>query len=170
MKRLHVHVTVEGLDRSIGFYSTLFGAPPSLVKPDYAKWMLEDPRVNFAISSRGREPGVDHIGIQTETAEELAELSGRLKAAGEQTLDQTAASCCYAKSDKAWVNDPSGVKWETFHTFGEETVYGEDAAPAAATDGAPAAESACCTPEIPQGVCCPPKVELAPEAPCCAPV
>ena len=168
MKRLHVHVTVEGLDRSIGFYSTLFGAAPTVVKPDYAKWMLEDPRVNFAISSRGRAPGVDHVGIQTETPEELAELAGRLKAAGEQTLDQTAASCCYARSDKAWVNDPSGVKWETFHTFGEETVYGEDAAPVEAKEEAPAADAACCTPETPQGVCCPPKAELEPQAPCCA--
>jgi catechol 2,3-dioxygenase-like lactoylglutathione lyase family enzyme len=142
MKRLHVHVTVDGLDRSIGFYSTLFGAAPNVVKPDYAKWMLDDPRVNFAISSRGRTAGVDHIGIQTDTAEELRELADRLKAAGETTVDQTAASCCYARSDKAWVNDPSGVKWETFHTFGEETLYGEDGAPVTA----PATASACCAP------------------------
>ncbi len=145
MTRLHVHVSVEEIDRSIGFYSTLFGAEPSVVKADYAKWMLEDPRVNFAISQRGHAAGVDHIGIQTDTPEELDELASRMKAAGEQTLEQTAASCCYARSNKAWVNDPSGVKWETFHTFGEETVYGEDAAPVVVKDTA-AGTSACCAP------------------------
>ena len=141
MKRMHVHVTVQDLTRSIGFYSTLFGADPVVVKDDYAKWMLDDPRVNFAISDRARAPGVDHLGIQVESAEELAVLSSRLKAAGEVTRDQEAATCCYARSDKAWVNDPSGLRWETFHTFGEATSYGEDEA-----DVAPAAEahSACC--------------------------
>jgi hypothetical protein len=140
MKRLHLHVSVDGLDRSIGFYTTLFGAQPSVVKPDYAKWMLDDPKVNFAISDRGRPAGIDHLGIQTESGYELAELARRLKAAGEQTIDQTATACCYARSDKAWVNDPSGIKWETFHTFGEETSYGEDL---------PAdADSACCAPAI----------------------
>ena len=146
MKRLHVHVSVEELDRSIGFYSSLFGASPSVVKPDYAKWMLEDPRVNFAISQRGQAAGVDHIGIQTDTPEELEALSSRLKAAGEQTLDQTDASCCYARSNKSSVNDPSGVKWETFHTFGEETVYGEDAAPVVLKDEPAQAGTACCAP------------------------
>lgn len=144
MKRLHVHVGVEDIDRSISFYSTLFGAAPSVAKPDYAKWMLEDPRVNFAISQRGCAAGIDHIGIQTETPEELEALAARLKAAGEQTLDQTAAACCYTRSDKAWVNDPSGVKWETFHTLGEETVYGEDAAPVDIKDDGAAPASACC--------------------------
>jgi catechol 2,3-dioxygenase-like lactoylglutathione lyase family enzyme len=144
MRRLHLHVTVEDLDRSIGFYSTLFGAQPSVAKPDYAKWMLEDPRVNFAISTRaGAAGGLDHLGIQTETAEELAALAGRLKAAGERTVDQTAATCCYARSDKAWVRDPSGLRWETFHTHGESTVYGEDGAPAAAAVAAPAPKTAC---------------------------
>ena len=126
MKRLHVHVAVDDLETSKAFYATLFGAEPSLVKDDYAKWMLEDPRVNFAISARGRVAGVDHLGIQVENAEELAELSGRLKAAGEVTLDQEATTCCYATSDKSWVNDPAGVRWETFHTFGEATAYGRD--------------------------------------------
>lgn len=152
MKRLHVHVSIDDLDRSIGFYAALFGAAPSVVKDDYAKWMLEDPRVNFAISGRGREAGVDHLGIQVDSGEELAELAGRLKAAGETTRDQEAATCCYARSDKAWVNDPSGLRWETFHTFGEAVTYGEDAAPASLT--APAA--ACC-----------PAQEAAPSAPCC---
>jgi catechol 2,3-dioxygenase-like lactoylglutathione lyase family enzyme len=126
MKRLHVHVAVEDLTRSIGFYSTLFGAEPAVVKDDYAKWMLEDPRVNFAISDRARVPGVDHLGIQVESAEELGELAGRLKAAGETTRDQEATTCCYAQSDKAWVNDPNGLRWETFYSFGEATSYGED--------------------------------------------
>lgn len=140
MNRLHLHIAVDDLTRSIGFYSTLFGAAPSVVKDDYAKWMLDDPRVNLAISSRGRAPGVDHVGIQAETGEALAAIATRLKAAGEITLDQTAATCCYARSDKSWVTDPSGVRWETFHTFGEATRYGEDEEPAA-----PAAPvSACC--------------------------
>ena len=126
MKRLHVHIAVDDINRSIGFYSTLFGAPPSVLKEDYAKWMLEDPRVNLAISRRNRVAGVDHLGIQVESDGELRELAGRLKAAGEQPRDQEATTCCYAQSNKAWVNDPSGVPWETFFTFGEATIYGED--------------------------------------------
>jgi len=125
MKRLHVHVAVDDLEKSVGFYSTLFAAPPSVAKPDYAKWMLDDPKVNFAISARGSR-GVDHLGIQVETDLELRELAGRLKAAGETTRDQEAATCCYARSDKAWVHDPSGIRWETFFTFGDATTYGED--------------------------------------------
>lgn len=138
MKRLHVHVTVEDLARSNQFYTTLFGTPPSVVKDDYAKWMLDDPKVNFAISARGGRAGVDHLGIQVDEGPELAELAGRLKAAGETTFDQDAATCCYARSDKAWVSDPSGLRWETFHTFGEATSYGEDDVPAMDT------ASACC--------------------------
>lgn len=126
MKRLHVHIAVDDLDRSIGFYSTLFAVEPIIVEADYAKWMLDDPRVNFAISSRGGARGIDHLGIQVESDGELRELAGRLKAAGEETRDQEAATCCYAQSNKAWVNDPSGVRWETFFTFGSATQYGED--------------------------------------------
>lgn len=126
MKRLHVHVAVENLGKSIDFYSTLFGEKPTVVKDDYAKWMLDDPRVNFAISDRARATGVDHLGIQVESGEELAELAGRLKSAGEVTRDQEATTCCYAKSDKAWVNDPNGLRWESFHTTGEAVAYGED--------------------------------------------
>ena len=126
MKRLHVHVAVDDLVQSMGFYATLFGAEPSVVKDDYAKWMLEDPRVNFAISSRGRAAGLDHLGIQVETGEELVEIRERLKAAGDAPRDQTAAVCCYAESDKAWVNDPSGLRWETFFTFGAAPIYGFD--------------------------------------------
>lgn len=139
MKRLHVHVAVEDLGKSIDFYSTLFGAEPMVRKGDYAKWMLDDPKVNFAISERGHTAGLDHLGIQVESADELAELAGRLKAAGEITRDQTAAVCCYAQSDKAWVSDPSGISWETFFTFGEATSYGEDEPPEAA-------KQSCCVP------------------------
>ena len=138
MKRLHVHIAVDDLERSIGFYSTLFGAQPSVLKDDYAKWMLDDPRVNLAISQRSRVAGVDHLGIQVDTDGELRELAARLKAAGEQTLDQEATTCCYAQSSKAWVNDPSGVRWETFFTFGEATTYGED------EPGVTKAQSSCC--------------------------
>ena len=144
MKRLHLHIAVEDLDRSIGFYSTLFGAQPSVVKDDYAKWMLEDPRVNLAISQRDRAAaGVDHVGVQAENAAELAEMATRLKAAGETTFDQEATTCCYAKSDKSWVTDPSGVRWETFHTFGETTTYGEDEVLPVIAAPAPVVTSCC---------------------------
>ncbi|MFZ5670309.1 MAG: ArsI/CadI family heavy metal resistance metalloenzyme [Pseudomonadota bacterium] len=134
MKRLHLHISVDDLGRSIAFYSTLFGAAPTVVKDDYAKWMLEDPLVNLAISQRGRTAGVDHVGIQAETRPELAGIAARLQAAGETTFDQQATTCCYAKSDKHWVVDPSGVRWETFHTFGEATTYGEGTAGPAPVD------------------------------------
>jgi catechol 2,3-dioxygenase-like lactoylglutathione lyase family enzyme len=140
MKRLHIHVAVEDLAKSISFYSTLFGAQPLVVKDDYAKWVLDDPRVNLAISDRAAVAGVDHLGIQVESGEELAELSGRLKAAGEVTRDQRATTCCYAQSDKAWVNDPNGLRWETFFTFGAATTYGEDELDADVA----AAKQACC--------------------------
>jgi len=127
VKRLHIHIAVDSLDKSIGFYSTLFGTRPSVIKSDYAKWMLEDPKVNLAISRRdSRSAGVDHLGVQVDTDGELRELASRLKAAGESTQDQEATTCCYAQSNKSWVNDPSGLRWETFYTFGEATTYGED--------------------------------------------
>jgi hypothetical protein len=140
MKRMHLHVSVPNLDESIQFYETLFGAPPSVVKPDYAKWMLDDPKMNFAISQRGAAVGVDHVGIQVETAGELSELAGRLKAAGAQTFDQAATTCCYAVGDKSWVRDPAGLRWETFFTFGEATSYGEGPAAEAKS----AAPTNCC--------------------------
>jgi hypothetical protein len=143
MKRMHLHVSVPDLTQSIQFYETLFGAPPSVVKPDYAKWMLEDPRVNFAISQRGGAAGVEHVGIQVETRGELGELAGRLKAAGAQTLDQTATTCCYAVGDKSWVRDPAGVRWETFFTFDEATDYGDDLKAEAA------APASCCAAKAP---------------------
>jgi len=156
MKRMHLHVSVPDLAQSMQFYETLFGAPPTVVKDDYAKWQLDDPLVNFAISARGAAVGVDHIGIQTETAEELAALAGRLKAAGAETFDQTATACCYARSDKSWVNDPAGVRWETFYTFGEATTYGEDPAPPAAAPATTAAATSCCgaAPKTEAPACC----------------
>ena len=144
MKRMHLHVSVPDLAQSIAFYETLFGAAPSVVKDDYAKWMLDDPRVNFAISQRGREAGVDHVGIQVETGDELGELAGRLKAAGATTFDEQAATCCYARSDKSWVTDPSGLRWETFFTFGEATTYGQSAALAELEAQASAKTGGCC--------------------------
>ena len=149
MKRLHLHVAVADLNRSIGFYSTLFGAPPTVIKPDYAKWMLDDPKVNLAISARGMVPGVDHVGIQVESPGELLELAGRLKAAGETTRDQEAATCCYAQSDKSWVKDPSGLSWETFYTFGDATRYGEDDVPVIETEA-----KSCCAPKVDAKACC----------------
>ena len=158
MKRLHVHVAVNDLDRSIGFYTTLFGTPPAVTKDDYAKWMLEDPRVNFAISDRARVSGVDHLGIQVDSAGELEDLATRLKAAGETTRDQEAATCCYARSDKAWVTDPSGLRWETFFTFGEATSYGEDGADARPADAGKPSASCCPAPagaaDQPAAACC----------------
>jgi catechol 2,3-dioxygenase-like lactoylglutathione lyase family enzyme len=126
MKRLHVHVAVDDLSKSIGFYSTLFAAKPSVVKPDYAKWMLEDPRVNFAISTRGHKPGLDHLGIQVESETELGEVYQRLKQAEGPVLEEGATTCCYARSEKSWIVDPQGLAWEAFHTTGESTVYGND--------------------------------------------
>src|SRR6201986_945980 len=125
MKRLHVHVSVEDLSQSIGFYSALFAARPNVVKPDYAKWMLDDPRVNFAISMRGHAPGLDHLGIQVENGQELQEVYGRLRDAGSAVLEVGATTCCYAKSEKSWIDDPTGISWETFLTSGESITYGD---------------------------------------------
>ena len=128
MKRLHVHMSVGDLDQSIRFYSTLFAAAPTVVKPDYAKWMLEDPRVNFAISTHaGGAPGIDHLGIQVEDGEELQQIYGRLKEAAGPVLEEGKTTCCYAQSEKSWILDPQGVSWETFLTTGESTVYGTSA-------------------------------------------
>ena len=147
MKRLHLHVGVADLERSIGFYATLFGAEPVVRKPDYAKWMLDDPRVNFAISTRNDEPGLDHVGVQVDEPAELDEITQRLNAAGAQTLQQSNATCCYANSDKTWVADPSGLRWETFLTHGAATTYGAGPKSDAIAASAPAeraGKSACC--------------------------
>lgn len=153
MKRLHVHVGVNDLDQSIGFYSTLFGAEPTVVKSDYAKWMLEDPRVNFAISSGNAHRGVEHLGIQAESQDELKDVYDRLKAADRPVLEEGATTCCYAKSEKSWIADPQGVVWEAFFTNGEATVYGDNVDLSAIS--ANAAEAACCAPAMPaQGASC----------------
>jgi catechol 2,3-dioxygenase-like lactoylglutathione lyase family enzyme len=147
MKRLHVHVAVGDIEQSTKFYSNLFGAAPSVQKDDYVKWMLDDPRVNFAISARGREPGLDHLGIQAENQDELKEVSARLKAADLKVLDEGVTTCCYAKSEKAWVIDPQGIAWETFLTTGTATVYGDDNE--VSTAEIPMAKnSACCAPQV----------------------
>jgi len=144
MKRLHVHVAVDDLARSVRFYSTLFAAGPTVLKDDYAKWMLEDPRVNFAISARGAAPGIEHLGIQVENADELAEVHGRLKAADGPVFEEGQTICCYAKSEKSWITDPTGIAWETFLTTGEHTTYGDSVPDGMAEQGR---ASACCTPE-----------------------
>lgn len=151
MKRLHVHVGVENLAQSIQFYSALFGAEPSVTKADYAKWMLDDPRVNFAISAGHATRGVEHLGIQVEDEAELSEVYGRLKAADRPVLEEGSTTCCYAKSEKSWISDPQGVVWEAFLTRGESTVYGGGPALASLTAQSPhAGDSACCAPALPQ--------------------
>lgn len=148
MKRMHVHVGVENLAQSIGFYSALFAAEPTLQRADYAKWMLEDPRLNFAISVGHAGLGIEHIGIQVETAAELADVRARLAAADGPILDEAATTCCYATSDKAWISDPQGVVWETFLTSGSATDYGTAPDLAKVATGASAAENSCCAPAL----------------------
>ncbi|MVT71165.1 glyoxalase/bleomycin resistance/dioxygenase family protein [Bradyrhizobium pachyrhizi] len=163
MKRMHVHVAVKDVPQSVGFYSALFGAEPTVVKSDYAKWMLDDPRVNFAISSRGREPGLDHLGIQVESAEELGEVYGRLRKAGGEVIEQGQTVCCYAKSEKSWIDDPAGIAWETFHTTGESIVYGDGT-------GERTARVAHKKQEGKQSACCAPQPEVTPPgaSACCS--
>ena len=126
MKRFHVHVAVEHLDASVRFYTKIFGAEPTLRKPDYAKWMMEDPRMNFAISQRGAKAGVDHLGFQVDTDEELTTLRRQVAEAGIAAQDQPGATCCYAKSDKYWMTDPQGIAWETYRTLEEAAIYGAE--------------------------------------------
>ena len=155
MKRMHMHVGVENLDQSVAFYSTLFAAEPSVLKSDYAKWMLDDPRINFAISSNGHAAkGVEHVGIQVEDEAELAEVYGRMKAAKSPVLEEGATTCCYAKSEKSWIADPDGVTWEVFLTHGDSTFYGESP-PLEQLVSTNAGEGACCTPSL---AAAPPKV------------
>lgn len=157
MKRLHVHVSVDDLAESMRFYNTLFAAAPTVTKSDYAKWMLDDPRVNFAISTRGKQAGLDHLGIQVESEDELHAVYDRLQQAERPVLEEGATTCCYAKSEKAWISDPQGLAWETFLTRGESTVYGDsiDLRPLRTTAGA------CCATEAPT-------VAAAPASACCA--
>ena len=148
MKRLHVHVGVNDLEQSIQFYSTLFAAEPTVIKGDYAKWMLDDPRVNFAISSgQHAAKGIEHLGIQVENGDELTEVYTRLEAADRPVLEEGATTCCYAKSEKSWIADPDGIVWEAFFTNGEATVYGDSPELTALSDHA--AETACCAPAMP---------------------
>ena len=126
MKRLHVHVSVKDLPASICFYRTIFGAEPVVTKPDYAKWMLEDPRVNFAISTNRQPVGINHLGFQVESDEELRSMRAQLAAADARMIEESGQACCYARADKYWVTDPTGIAWETFHTLGSIHVYGED--------------------------------------------
>ena len=143
MKRFHVHVHVEDIGRSIAFYSQMFAAEPARIETDYAKWMLEDPRVNFAISTRGGALGVDHLGLQTDDADELAELKARARAADLSMLDEGTTTCCYANSEKHWVTDPQGVAWEHFHTLGNIPVFSEKAR-TVVSDATSVAPGGCC--------------------------
>lgn len=163
MKRFHVHVAVPDLQQSIRFYSTMFGAEPSVVKTDYAKWMLEDPRINFAISQRGAQAGVNHLGFQVDDAAELEQIHGRLEAAEGAVLEEKDVSCCYARSDKYWVTDPAGIPWESFHSLGSVPFYHGDAQQeeAAGTCCAPAPEK-----ESAGGTCCAPAAKAS-KATCC---
>ena len=147
MKRFHVHVAVNDLSKSIVFYSAMFGEPPVVLKPDYAKWMLEDPRVNFAISSRGHAAGVNHLGLQADDDAELEAIHANLQRADTTVLSEKGAHCCYAKSDKYWVTDPQGIPWESFRSLGSVPLYGEEHQGIAG--GRDAAETtACCTPAV----------------------
>ena len=155
MKRFHVHLHVDDLTESIGFYSRLFACAPARIETDYAKWMLDDPRLNFAISTRGSRPGVDHLGLQTDDAAELAELKQRAEAADMVLRDEGETTCCYARSEKHWITDPQGIAWEHFHTLGNIPVFSQGAnvesasaccTPAATATPAAAESSACCTP------------------------
>jgi catechol 2,3-dioxygenase-like lactoylglutathione lyase family enzyme len=148
VKRLHVHVAVHDLQQSIRFYSALFAAEPAVKKDDYAKWMLDDPRVNFAISTRGGKAGLDHLGIQAENGAELEEIGSRLAQADVATTAQKGASCCYAKSDKYWTIDPQGIAWESFHTLDSVPMYGQDPRPRAAAESQNAGKAACCGPAM----------------------
>jgi len=141
MKRLHVHVAVHDMQQSVRFYSALFASPPTVTKDDYAKWMLDDPRVNFAISKRSAKTGLDHLGIQAENGAELEAIGSQLAQADVSTLEQKGASCCYARSDKYWTIDPQGIAWESFHTLDTVPVYGEDGRSKAAR---PEKSAACC--------------------------
>jgi len=160
MKRLHIHVAVEDIARSVNFYSAMFAARPSVIKDDYAKWMLEDPRVNFAISTHGAKPGIDHLGIQVESESELHEVYERLQQADAPVLEEGATTCCYAQSEKSWIADPQGISWETFLTTGESTTYGKSHMSAA--EPARTAGNA-------QGACCASSIKPAAAAACCVP-
>ncbi|MBP6900568.1 MAG: glyoxalase/bleomycin resistance/dioxygenase family protein [Burkholderiaceae bacterium] len=160
MKRFHVHLHVEDLALSIGFYTKLFAAQPTRVESDYAKWMLDDPRLNFAISTRGARPGIDHLGLQTDDAAGLAEMKARAESADLALLDEGETTCCYARSEKHWVTDPQGIAWEHFHTLDSIPVFRQDPPATQPASTAPA----CCTP-TPGGR--PVGIPVKPSTPCC---
>lgn len=149
MKRFHIHISVEDLDKNIQFYSQVFNTEPSVLKDDYAKWALDDPALNFAISTRGSKIGLDHVGIQTDSNEELNNLQAQLEAAGIQGVAQRDTTCCYARSDKYWIQDPQGIAWETFHSLESVPVFSEQ-------ELSTSTESACCAPGMPKPTsnCC----------------
>ena len=153
MKRFHVHLHVDDLGKSIAFYSKLFAAEPARVESDYAKWMLDDPRINFAITAGAVAAGLDHLGFQVESDGDLAAIAERLESAGNSVAKQENASCCYARGNKGWVSDPSGISWETFHTTGIITTYGNDIAPRLAPSKAESAQS-CCSPAVASASSC----------------
>jgi len=159
MKRFHVHAHVDDLKASVAFYSKLFAAEPTRLENDYAKWMIEDPRINFAISTRGGKPGVDHLGFQTDSDEELVELKERARAADMAVLDEGETACCYARSEKHWVTDPQGIAWEHFHTLDGIPTFNHDSA------GVPQAAAACCANAAPQGEAA--AVSRKPVSSCC---
>jgi hypothetical protein len=164
MKRFHVHISVDNLANSVKFYSGIFASEPTELKPDYAKWKLEDPRINFAISQRGAKTGVDHIGIQVENEEELADMQARLDALQPGIEMEEGASCCYAKSDKYWVKDPSGIAWETFHTLESIPVFG---IPAKKPGGIPLNISVASAKSEVASSCCAPATSTKPGSSCC---
>jgi catechol-2,3-dioxygenase len=145
MKRFHIHIGVKDLNHSIQFYSTIFGQPPVKIKDDYAKWMLEDPRLNFAISTRSGKEGLDHLGLQVDETSELKEITERLKRADLGVFDEGTTTCCYAESDKAWVKDPAGIAWEAYHTMADVETFNVKA---------PASTSSCCAPKTTKPSCC----------------
>ena len=145
MQRFHVHVAVKDLVEGTRFYSAMFGLEPTVIKPDYAKWMLDDPRVNFAISQRSQTPGVNHLGVQAETEEELEGIHAKLLQADQAIVAETGVHCCYAQSDKYWVTDPQGVAWESFRSLGSVPIYGGENHTAAAACGT-SETAGCCTP------------------------
>lgn len=155
MKRFHVHVSVDNLQNSIEFYTRMFGAEPTMRKEDYAKWMMDDPRINFAISERGRPVGLDHLGMQMDSMDELSAATSHLKNVGLSVLEEGSTTCCYAESDKGWVRDPNGIAWENFYTHGEATVYGSDTT---------LSDSSCCAPSGPAEQ---PLLSLQPKAKAC---
>jgi predicted enzyme related to lactoylglutathione lyase len=168
MKRFHIHVSVDDLAKNICFYSTLFGTQPSRVEADYAKWMLDDPRINFAISTRRQPIGVNHLGFQVDSCDELRGMQAQLMAADARLIEEENQACCYARSDKYWITDPSGIAWETFHTLGSIPVYGEDTP---VFDHGTSTVPVQTAPAASKSSCCVPKAKIEPEATrpgCCA--